>query len=236
MFSSGCVLSKLDFHRASGVLSRRKIQDLEALMNQLDTIFAGAASPLDYARGYSAHLQSLLQKLDLAAVSRFIDTIIDARNRGARIFFCGNGGSASTASHFANDIAIGTRSSHKPFKAIALTDNNAVMTAIANDFGYEHLFTKQLEMLMEPGDVVVAISASGNSPNVVNALALAKSRGNITVALTGFEGGKMRQMADVVVHIDTAKGEYGPVEDLHMFLNHLVGTYLIQIVRKELAK
>ncbi len=205
-------------------------------MNQLDTIFAGAASPQDYARAYSAHLQTLLQKLDVPAVTRFIETLIDARSRGARIFFCGNGGSAATASHFANDIAIGTRSSHKPFKAISLTDNNAVMTAIANDFGYDHLFTKQLEPLLEPGDVVVAISASGNSPNVINALEFAKARGNRTVALTGFDGGRMRQIADVVVHIDTAKGEYGPVEDMHMFLDHLVGTYLMRVVQKELAR
>jgi D-sedoheptulose 7-phosphate isomerase len=205
-------------------------------MNQLDTIFADAASPQDYARGYARHLQTLLQNLDVAAVSRFIDILFAARNRGARMFFCGNGGSAATASHFANDIAIGTRSSHKPFKAISLTDNNAVMTAIANDFGYEQLFVKQLETLLEPGDVVIAISASGNSPNVVNALNFAKSRGNQTVALTGFDGGKMREIADAVVHIQTAKGEYGPVEDMHMFLDHLVGTYFIRIVQKELAR
>jgi D-sedoheptulose 7-phosphate isomerase len=202
-------------------------------MNQLDLLFSKSTNLQDYARGYSAHLQTLLQKLDIQAVTRFVDTLVDARNRGARIFFCGNGGSAATASHFANDIAIGTRAAKKPFKVIALTDNNAVMTAIANDFGYDQLFTKQLEVLMEPGDVVVAISASGNSPNVVNALSLAQSRGGKTVALTGFDGGKMRQMADVVVHIDTAKGEYGPVEDMHMFLDHLVGTYLMRVVRTE---
>ena len=202
-------------------------------MNQLDTLFSRSTHLPDYAAGYSAHLQSLLQKLDVAAVGQFVDTLLNARRRGARIFFCGNGGSASTASHFANDIAIGTRSAHKPFKVIALTDNTAVITAIANDFGYDHLFTKQLESLMEPGDVVVAISASGNSPNVVNALNFAKSRGNKTVALTGFDGGKIRQMADLVIHTDTAHGEYGPVEDMHMFLNHLVGTYLMRVVKAE---
>ncbi|MBI1202281.1 MAG: SIS domain-containing protein [Rhodopseudomonas sp.] len=204
-------------------------------MNQLDQIFARSQNPTDYARAYSDHLQSLLQALDIDAVGRFIETLIDARSRGARIFFCGNGGSAATASHFANDIAIGTRTPHKPFKAISLTDNNAVMTAIANDFGYDELFTKQLEILMEPGDIVVAISASGNSPNVVKAIELAKSRGNKTVVLTGFDGGKMRQIADLAVHIQTAKGEYGPVEDMHMFLDHLVGTYLMRIVHAEAA-
>lgn len=204
-------------------------------MNQLDALFSRSTNLKNYALGYSAHLQSLLQKLDVQAVSAFVDLLLDARNRGARIFFCGNGGSASTASHFACDIAIGTRAADKPFKVIALTDNNAVMTAIANDFGYDHLFTKQLEALMEPGDVVVAISASGNSPNVINALDFAKSRSGKTVALTGFDGGKMRNMADVVIHTDTAKGEYGPVEDMHMFLNHLVGTYLMRVVRTEVA-
>lgn len=202
-------------------------------MNQLDVLFSRSTDLQDYAAGYSAHLQSLLQKLDVKAVKLFVDALLEARERGARVFFCGNGGSASTASHFACDIAIGTRSAHKPFKVIALTDNNAVMTAIANDFGYEHLFTKQLETVLEPGDLVVAISASGNSPNVIKALELAKSRGNKTIALTGFDGGKMRSMADIVVHTDTSKGEYGPVEDMHMFLNHLIGTYLIRVVQAE---
>jgi D-sedoheptulose 7-phosphate isomerase len=205
-------------------------------MNQLDKIFAKAASPDDFARDYSNHLQSLLRNLDIPAVGRFTEVLLEARNRGARVFFCGNGGSAATASHFANDIAVGTRSAHKPFKAIALTDNVAVMTAIANDHGYDHLFTKQIEVLMEPGDVLVAISASGNSPNVVKAIEMTKARGNLTVALTGFDGGQMRQIADVVVHIATDKGEYGPVEDMHLVLDHIVGSYLIRVVQAELAR
>jgi D-sedoheptulose 7-phosphate isomerase len=157
--------------------------------------------------------------------------VLEARDRGHRVFFIGNGGSAATASHFANDFAIGTRSPEKPFRAISLTDNVAAITAIANDDGYDQIFVKQLEVLMEDGDVVVAISASGNSPSVVKALELANLRGNHTVALTGFEtGGAIAALAKTVIHVKTRKGEYGPVEDAHMFLDHLMGSYFNRVV------
>ncbi|MBF0375320.1 MAG: SIS domain-containing protein [Alphaproteobacteria bacterium] len=200
-------------------------------MNQLDAIFAESADPARFAVAYAEHLCRLLRDLDSQAIGGFIELLLDARAAGRRIFFIGNGGSAATASHFANDIAIGTRCGDKPFKAVSLTDNVAQITAIANDDGYEHVFTKQLEVLMEPGDVVVAISASGNSPNIVRALDLAKRRGNRTVALTGFDGGRIAAQADLVIHVRTAKGEYGPVEDVHMVLDHLVGAYLGRAVR-----
>ncbi|MBF0334446.1 MAG: SIS domain-containing protein [Alphaproteobacteria bacterium] len=200
-------------------------------MNRLDAMFDEAADPAAFGAAYAEHLCGLLRGLDMQAVGRFIDLLLEARDNGRRIFFIGNGGSAATASHFANDIAIGTRCGDQPFKAVSLTDNVAQITAIANDDGYEHVFTRQLEVLIEPGDLVVAISASGNSPNVVRALDLAAARGNRTVALTGFDGGKIAQQADLVIHVRTAKGEYGPVEDVHMIIDHLIGAYLGRAVR-----
>lgn len=204
-------------------------------MNRLDAMFGEAADPAAFAAAYAEHLCALIRGLDMRAVGRFVELLLEAREAGRRIFFIGNGGSAATASHFANDIAIGTRAGGKPFKAVSLTDNVAQITAIANDDGYEHVFTRQLEVLMEPGDVVVAISASGNSPNVVRALDLATRRGNRTVALTGFDGGQIARQADLVLHVRTAKGEYGPVEDVHMIIDHLVGAYLGRAVRAEAA-
>jgi len=203
--------------------------------NPLDTIFRDARDPEGFARAYLRHLGEVLGRLDTGAVGKFVEVILDARERGARIFFCGNGGSAATASHFANDLGIGTRSTKKPFRAIALTDNVAAMTAIANDDGYDVMFARQLAVLMQKGDVVVAISASGNSPNVLRAVEHANANGAVSVGLTGFDGGKLKGMVRHAVHVPTEKGEYGPVEDAHMALDHLVASYLIRLVRTETA-
>ena len=115
----------------------------------------------------------------------------------------------------------------RPFRAISLTDNVPVLTAIANDYGYDEIFLKQLEVLMSPGDVVVAISVSGNSPNVLRAVEYAQAHGATTVALTGFDGGKLRPLAQLGVHVPTTRGEYGPAEDVHMILDHLVSACLM---------
>ena len=137
-----------------------------------------------------------------------------------------------TASHFANDIAIGTRTGDdRPFRALSLADNAAVMTAIANDDGYDEIFVQQLQVLIRPGDVVVAISASGRSPNVIKAIEYANAHDAITVALTGFAGGRLKEIARHGVHVPTDEGEYGPVEDTHLILDHLVGAYLARRVR-----
>ncbi len=112
-------------------------------MNRLDTIFETTDDAASFARGYLDYLGQIIGALDEHAIAAFIDTLLAARERGARIFFIGNGGSAATASHFANDIAIGTRSPEKPFRALSLTDNAAMMTAIANDDGYDEVFVQQ---------------------------------------------------------------------------------------------
>lgn len=196
-------------------------------MNRLEKLYRANPEASAFARGYLDYVSELLTKLDPAAIATFIETLLQARERGAHIFFIGNGGSAATASHFANDIAIGSKNWQKPFRALSLTDNIAVLTAIANDDGYEEVFIQQLKVHMVPGDVVVAISASGNSPNVVRAIEYANANGGVTVAVTGFDGGKLHAISKLTVHIPTAKGEYGPVENVHLALNHLVGTYLM---------
>ena len=202
-------------------------------MNQLDRIFEQSPRPADFARAYLDYLSGILARLDTAAIAAFTETLLDARERDARIFFLGNGGSAATASHFANDIAIGTRSPEKPFRAISLTDNAAAITAIANDDGYAEIFVQQLRTLLAPGDVVVAISASGNSENVIRAVEYANGRGATTVGLTGFDGGRLAEIVSLGVHIPTNPGEYGPAEDGHMILDHLIGAYLARRVRGE---
>ena len=188
--------------------------------------------PRAFAAGYIARLRDVLALISLDEVASFIRIVVEARDRGAMIFFLGNGGSAATASHFANDVAVGGRNPGKPFRAMSLTDNVAVLTAVANDRGYDRIFIEQLEILMQPGDVVVAISASGNSPNVLRAVEYANASG-ITVGLTGFDGGKLRQIAQYGAHVPTEKGAYGLVEDAHMALDHLLGAYLIEYCRAE---
>jgi D-sedoheptulose 7-phosphate isomerase len=198
-------------------------------MNNLDRIFTKDA--VAFAGAYFEYLSRVLKGIDTEAIGRFIQTLLDARERGAAIYFIGNGGSAATASHFANDLAIGTNSYEKPFRAISLTDNQAIITAVGNDFGYEEIFVRQLRILGRSGDVVIGISASGNSPNVVVAFEYAKSVGIKTVAITAFDGGKMKQMADDGIHVPTAPKEYGPAEDAHMILDHLIGAYLMRLIR-----
>jgi len=196
-------------------------------MNTIEKIFSGSDSCAEYARSYFSYLSELFTRMDLPSIVRFADLLDGARRKGKQIFFIGNGGSAATASHFANDLGKGASvKGQLPFKAFSLTDNIALITALANDEGYERIFVAQLENILNEGDLVVGISASGNSPNVVKALEYAASRGAITVALTGFSGGRLKEIAQFSVHSETPKGEYGPVEDIHMILDHLVTTYL----------
>lgn len=202
-------------------------------MNELNKMFSQSNSAAEYARAYSEYLGKLTSELDFDAISHFVDVLLHARQNRKTIYFVGNGGSAATASHFANDLAIGTRCPELPFKVVSLTDNVPVLTAIGNDFGYDQLFVKQLEVHMERGDVLVAISASGNSPNIIKAVEFANAMGNTTVGLSGFDGGQLKKLCKHVIHVQTNKGEYGPVEDVHMFLDHLIMTYLSERIRKQ---
>jgi len=198
-------------------------------MNNIDRFFT--PDPSAFAKAYIQYLQSVLQRVDPAEIGAFIETLLDARRRGATVFFIGNGGSAATASHFANDLAFGTNDYEQPFRVFSLTDNVPVLTALGNDFGYEEIFVRQLRVMGKPNDVLVAISASGNSPNLIKAFDHALAAGIKTVAITAFDGGKMRAMADSGIHVPTEPKEYGPAEDVHMVLDHLVVSYLMRYIR-----
>ena len=120
-------------------------------MNELDKIFSQSKHANTFATGYLNYLNQVLSGFNVEEISAFVRILVDARERDAQIFFMGNGGSATTASHFANDLAIGTRSRSKPFRAMSLTDNQAIVTAISNDDGYENIFVTQLQALMKKG-------------------------------------------------------------------------------------
>ena len=200
-------------------------------MNNIDQIYSESLGINDYSKSYIDYLSSVLNNISLTDIEKFVEVLLEARERESSIFFIGNGGSAATASHFANDIAIGTRTYEKPFRVISLCDNQAVITAIANDDGYEKIFSQQLQVLLKKQDVVIAISASGNSPNLLDAIDTAKKMNTITVGISAFDGGKMKEMVDVSLHVPTEKGEYGPAEDAHMVLDHLISNYLMRLVR-----
>jgi len=149
-----------------------------------------------------------------------------------QIFILGNGGSASTASHIANDLSKATIVPGMPrLKVISLTDNVALMTAWANDSSYDAIFREQLENLLEPGDVVLGISASGNSPNVIRAMEFARQHGAVTIGWTGLNGGQLKFVADLCVRVPT--DDVGMIESAHLVLDHLVTRQLSQQIRAE---
>jgi D-sedoheptulose 7-phosphate isomerase len=199
-------------------------------MNNIDKIFNKSTSVIDYSKSYLQYLNQVLSGISLNEINDFVKVLLEARERGSSIFFIGNGGSAATANHFANDISIGSREYVKPFRVISLCDNQAVITAIANDDGFEKIFCQQLKVLLKEQDVVVSISASGNSPNLIEAIYTAKKMGGITVGISAFDGGKMKELVDFSLHVPTEKGEYGPAEDAHMVLDHLVANFLMRKV------
>jgi len=203
---------------------------IQTSMNNIDRMYT--SDPVEFARAYLEYLQAVLRRIDPAEIGNFIRTLLDARERSATIFFIGNGGSAATASHFANDLSIGTNEYDKPFRAFSLTDNVPILTAISNDFGYDEIFVRQLRALGKSGDVLIGISASGNSPNLLRAFEYASSVGISTIAITAFDGGRMKALASQGIHVPTDLKEYGPAEDAHLVLDHLVTAYLMRYVRR----
>jgi D-sedoheptulose 7-phosphate isomerase len=191
--------------------------------------------PREYAKDYVEKLKGVLDRLPWEAVDRVLQVLEDAYQRRSQVFVIGNGGSAATASHMMNDLCKGTVG-HKGdgtwprFRVVALTDNVALMTAWANDTDYNHIFSEPLKTLAQRGDVLVAISASGNSPNIITAVEAAKQMGVKVVGLAGFGGGQLAKLADVAFVV--VSNEYGPVEDVHMILDHIITGYLYEKLKE----
>lgn len=182
----------------------------------------------EFTTNYINRLKELLDKLDLKAMEEIQIYIEKSVKNKSRIYVIGNGGSLATASHMANDLGIGLkRRDLIDIDIISLGDNSAVTSAIANDIGYENIFYMQLKNVLKPKDVVIAISCSGNSPNIIKAVEYAKEIGSAVIGVTGFDGGKLKDLNDVSFHVDAPKGEYGLVEDIHMILDHILYSYYI---------
>jgi D-sedoheptulose 7-phosphate isomerase len=180
-----------------------------------------------FARDYQKQLTLGLGGLDLDELAVFVKELDRVRRQKKTVFLMGNGGSAATASHIANDLSKTAHVDGAPrLRAFCLADNVSFITAIANDISYDDIFSEQLRAAAVKGDLVVLISGSGNSPNVVRAAQYARERGLRTVGLLGFDGGKLKNMVDVLLHIESS--QYGVVEDAHLSIGHTVSFYLKQ--------
>src|SRR6266404_5318367 len=193
----------------------------------------------EFAKDYISGLKQVLDHIPLQPIDGIVQAIEQARDEQKQVFVIGNGGSAATASHMMNDLCKGTLG-HKGdapwprMRVIALTDNVSLMTAWANDTDYNHVFSEPLKNLAQRGDVLVAISASGNSPNIIAAVEAAKQIGVKVIGLTGFGGGKLAKMADISFVVPS--DGYGPVEDVHMILDHIITGYLYEKLKETYSR
>ncbi len=194
-------------------------------MNNLERAFSQVATIGQYSRKYFSYLAEVLDSINENEINKLGEVFESARLNGNTIFVAGNGGSAATATTMANDIGfdiLKNTSINKPFRLFSLVDNNSVVTAIANDIGYENIFVNQLNIHYRDGDSLIVISASGNSPNVLKAAELVRSQGGTVIGFLGFSGGKLIDLCDVKIHVKSELGEYGPVEDAHLIINHII--------------
>ncbi len=183
---------------------------------------------------YISHLHATLDALAEETIQAVIELLHETRMSQQQIFIMGNGGSAATASHMVCDFMKNTRQPGLPnMRVIGLADNMPVFSALANDEGYENVFSGQLESFVQPGDVVIAISGSGNSANVLKAVELANQRGARTVGITGFKGGKLGKLVEF--HINVPSDSIEHVEDVHMVLDHVITNNLRQAAMQELS-
>ncbi len=184
----------------------------------------------DFIHKYVNDLKLILDNLDARAIVDIKDALESTIQNNSKIYILGNGGSAATASHMANDLSVGLKLREiRNFDVESLSDNSSVCTAIANDIGYENIFYAQIKNKITKDDVLIAISCSGNSANILKAVEYAKKQGSTIIGMTGFGGGSLKELSDINFHINTAKGEYGLVEDAHMILDHIIYSYYISL-------
>ena len=173
---------------------------------------------------YVSKINEALVKVSQVSVNNALATLSLALNANKTIWIAGNGGSAATASHFATDLSRCNNKDGNPVRGVSLCDNSSLITAIGNDFGFDLIFSKQLSNLAVKGDLLVTLSASGNSQNLLSAMNWAGANGVSNLALTGFDGGQAKLIADFSLHVPTAIGDYGVAEDAHSILCHYLSS------------
>lgn len=177
---------------------------------------------------YVEGVWSYAGKVNQNSIHELLRELLRIYHSGNQLFVFGNGGSASTAEHFVTDIGVGSHIRGGGLRARCLSSEASTVTALSNDVGYHEVFRSSLELAASPGDLILCLSASGNSPNILKALEIAKIIGVKSCALVGFQGGKAVELADISIHVRTPVSEYGPVEDAHLMLCH----YLTEVFRE----
>jgi len=183
-----------------------------------------------FLKTYKAQLIDRIKNISAEVMSNIVLELIRASENKNRVFVLGNGGSAATASHIVNDFGAGLkRRDILCLDIVSLSDNIATVTALSNDIGYDEIYIKQLEGIIKKNDILMAISCSGDSENIIRAARYAKKNNAIVIGLTGFNGGKLKKLSDINYHVQTKHGEYGLVEDVHMIFDHILYTYFIKM-------
>jgi D-sedoheptulose 7-phosphate isomerase len=210
------------------------------MSNNLDKIYGKVGlEPKAFSKEYTNYLITVLQQVDHEKIAECIAELEKARQNDNTIFVIGNGGSASTASHIGNDFGLAVlkksnKEVNKSYRALALTDNISVISAIGNDSSFDNVFLDQLKVHYRKGDKLIVISASGNSPNLVKAAEWFKTQGGTIIGWLGFDGGKLKDIVQIPVVVNTPKGEYAPVEDVHLIINHIIVTWMqYNIIQEE---
>ena len=208
-------------------------------MNNLEKIYKKTGLNVkSFSENYVEYLITLLNELDHEKVEECVIELEKARQKGNTIFIIGNGGSASTASHIGNDFGLAVlktskNPNNKSYRALPLTDNVSVISAIGNDSSYNDIFLDQLKVHYRKGDILISISASGNSPNLLSASNWVNQQGGTTIGWLGFDGGKLKDMVDIPIVVKSPKGEYAPVEDVHLIINHIIVTWMQFNIKEE---
>jgi len=193
---------------------------------QLQDLFNSNKNINAFKNSYLDHVALIFGRLREIDLNPVLESIFNCHKNQGTVIFCGNGGSHANAQHMAVGLGFVTKKWHHPLRTIALGANGILMSSLANDYGYENIFAQELKVILRPHDLVIGVSVSGNSKNILTALEFAKSRGNETYAFLGADGGEIKKAGFSNLHIPTTDLQLGVVEDVHMLLGHILGYYI----------
>ena len=193
-------------------------------MSEINKLALKHKNIANFAEAYFKNLNDTFNNINKTAIIKLEKELLDIRKKNSTLYVFGNGGGAATAMTMANDLGFDVlkKTKKKTFKIISLNDNSSVLTAIANDTGYDNIFLNQLKIHFNKNDKILIFSASGNSKNLVDAAKWVKKKGGKVISILGFDGGNLKKISDLVVHIKSKKGDYGPVEDSQLIINHIL--------------
>ena len=203
--------------------------------NIINKIYKSSKNFAGFSLNYFDYIHNVFKNINQKSINKIENDFNQLRLNKRTIFVAGNGGGAATAITMSNDLGfdiLKKTKTKKTFRVLCLNDNNSVITAIANDTGYENIFINQLKIHYQKGDALVIFSASGNSPNLIKAAKWVRDQKGKVIGILGFSGGKVKKYCSTLIHIKTNKGEYGPVEDLQLIFNHLLAHWFQNKIKK----